>query len=214
MIDARSTLDQLIRENREDYSALSRMIGRNPSYIQQFIKRGSPRRLGEGDRRTLARYFGVSERLLGGFDSNGNLNSQMLEVPLLEIGCRMHHGIEKPRAAQGNGLAFDKNWLQKITGSNEPDVCAFRVTDDTMEPTIRHNDQALVDLRDGSERLRDGIYLIQIDHAIHIKRVTISPIGEDISIASDNHLYAGWEALPRSAVSVVGRIVWIGRTLI
>jgi hypothetical protein len=110
MIDARSTLDRLIRQNRDDYSALSRMIGRNPAYIQQFIKRGSPKRLEEGDRRTLARYFGVSERLLGGFDFSGNLNSQMLEVPPLEIGCRMHHGIEKPRKTAGYGMAFDKNW--------------------------------------------------------------------------------------------------------
>src|SRR3546814_7512143 len=63
---AREFLERLIHERRENYDALSRLIGRNPSYIQQYIKRGTPRKLSETDRRTLARYFGVDEQLLGG----------------------------------------------------------------------------------------------------------------------------------------------------
>ncbi|PHQ61699.1 MAG: peptidase S24, partial [Sphingobium sp.] len=64
--DARIALDRLIAERGENYADLSRLIGRNPAYIQQFIKRGTPRKLDEDDRRVLARYFGVSEELLGG----------------------------------------------------------------------------------------------------------------------------------------------------
>ena len=63
---AREFLDRLIHERRENYGALSRLIGRNPAYIQQYIKRGTPRKLDEADRRTLARYFGIEEQLLGG----------------------------------------------------------------------------------------------------------------------------------------------------
>ncbi len=59
--DARAELARLIEERREDYAGLSRMLGRNAAYIQQFIKRGVPRRLAEEDRRKLARYFGVDE---------------------------------------------------------------------------------------------------------------------------------------------------------
>ena len=65
MDDVRLTLDRVIRERGEDYAALSRLIGRNPAYIQQFIRRGSPRRLAEADRRTLARYLAMDEKLLG-----------------------------------------------------------------------------------------------------------------------------------------------------
>ncbi|OYW86211.1 MAG: peptidase S24, partial [Sphingobium sp. 32-64-5] len=43
----------LIAEHGTNYGALSRLIGRNPAYIQQFIKRGTPRRLDERDRRIL-----------------------------------------------------------------------------------------------------------------------------------------------------------------
>src|SRR5687767_6926573 len=63
--DPRTVLDGLIRERGDDYVGLSRLLGRNPAYIQQYIKRGTPRRLAEEDRRLLARYFGVDERELG-----------------------------------------------------------------------------------------------------------------------------------------------------
>ena len=61
----RDRLDDLIRRSGEDYASLSRRLGRNPAYIQQYIKRGVPRRLNEVDRRTLARYFNVPESFLG-----------------------------------------------------------------------------------------------------------------------------------------------------
>src|SRR5580765_2342320 len=64
--DARLILERLCAERGEDFAGLSRMLGRNPAYIQQFVRRGVPRRLGEEERRKLARYFGVSEALLGG----------------------------------------------------------------------------------------------------------------------------------------------------
>src|SRR6185436_20791477 len=64
--DTRAALDALIRDSGEDYSSISRLLGRNPAYIQQFIKRGTPRRLAVEARRKLAAYFRVSEQSLGG----------------------------------------------------------------------------------------------------------------------------------------------------
>jgi hypothetical protein len=58
--DPRIVLERLIAERGENYADLSRLLKRNPAYIQQFIKRGSPRKLDEEDRRVLARYFGVA----------------------------------------------------------------------------------------------------------------------------------------------------------
>jgi len=53
--DGRAALARLITERGEDYAGLSRLIGRNAAYIQQFIKRGTPRRLAEPDRRISSR---------------------------------------------------------------------------------------------------------------------------------------------------------------
>src|SRR5207253_5290167 len=64
--DPRQVLQRLCSERGEDFAGLSRMLGRNPAYIQQFVRRGVPKRLGEEERGKLARYFGISEALLGG----------------------------------------------------------------------------------------------------------------------------------------------------
>src|SRR6185295_12669048 len=66
IVNQRAALQRLIDEKGEDYVGLSRLLGRNAAYIQQYIKRGTPRRLAEDDRRLLARYFGVDEAVLGG----------------------------------------------------------------------------------------------------------------------------------------------------
>src|SRR3954453_7477748 len=66
MNDPRLVLERLCAERGEDFAGLSRMLGRNSAYIQQFVRRGVPKRLGEDERRKLARYFGISEALLGG----------------------------------------------------------------------------------------------------------------------------------------------------
>ena len=64
--DPRLVLERLCAERGEDFAGLSRMLGRNPAYIQQFVRRGVPKRLKEEERRKLARYFSVPEALLGG----------------------------------------------------------------------------------------------------------------------------------------------------
>ncbi|MFW1401544.1 peptidase S24, partial [Vibrio parahaemolyticus] len=47
-------------------AALSALIGRNGSYLQQFVRKGSPRKLEENDRKILAEFLGVDEAELGG----------------------------------------------------------------------------------------------------------------------------------------------------
>ena len=63
--DPRERLLRLASHRGVSLSQLSKLIGRNSSYLQQFVRKGSPRRLAETDRRTLARFFGVNESDLG-----------------------------------------------------------------------------------------------------------------------------------------------------
>ena len=62
--EARTVLERVIVQNGDDFAGLSKLIGRNPTYIQQFIKHGSPKKLPEVERGILARYFGVAENIL------------------------------------------------------------------------------------------------------------------------------------------------------
>ena len=73
--DVRNRLGELSKERGASLASLSELLGRNPSYLQQFIKKGSPRKLEEGDRRTLAEFFGVAESQLGAPESGAKENS-------------------------------------------------------------------------------------------------------------------------------------------
>jgi hypothetical protein len=51
---ARQALVRRAAERKLSLARLSAGIGRNPAYLQQFVTRGSPKRLAEDDRRVLA----------------------------------------------------------------------------------------------------------------------------------------------------------------
>jgi hypothetical protein len=61
-------VERLAKERGDSLAALSRLIRRNEAYLQQFIKRGTPERLPEDERRVLAIYFNIDERELGARD--------------------------------------------------------------------------------------------------------------------------------------------------
>ena len=66
MDDVRTHLQKLMEDRGDDCLSISRLLGRNAAYFQQYLRRGVPKRLKEDDRRTLANYFGVDELALGG----------------------------------------------------------------------------------------------------------------------------------------------------
>lgn len=65
---ARDTIVRVAAERGESLSALSRKIGRNVAYLQQYIERGTPKRLPEEERRMLAIALEIDERRLGARD--------------------------------------------------------------------------------------------------------------------------------------------------
>jgi len=62
--EIRKKIARLINERGLNYAQVSLAIGKNIAYIQQFIKNGSPRRLGEVERHKLAQILRVDEQEL------------------------------------------------------------------------------------------------------------------------------------------------------
>ena len=207
--DARAALQRLIEERREDYAALSRLIGRNSAYIQQYIKRGTPRRLAEQDRQILARYFGVSEELLGGFGAA--VASEMLSVPRLDVGASAGHGAATEGETQIGHIAFDPRWLRQICRSGTSDLSFIRVQGDSMTPTLSDGDDILVDQSERTDRLRDGIYVLRRDDALMVKRLGVNPSTRRVTIKSDNPAYPEWPDCELATLDIIGRVVWGGR---
>jgi phage repressor protein C with HTH and peptisase S24 domain len=86
------------------------------------------------------------------------------------------------------------------------------VKGDSMEPTLGDGDDILVDGDDGADRLRDGVYVLRVGEALIVKRVAVKPGG--IAITSDNpRASPDWSDVDPASLSVIGRVVWVGRRM-
>ena len=212
--DPRATLDRLLAERGVDYVRLSEKIGRNPAYIQQYIKRGSPRRLAEQDRARIAAYLGVPEAMLGGpvqrVAAARSRGADMVLVPKLAIGASAGAGASIDGEPVEGAVAFDPKWLREL-GADPRALSIIRVEGDSMAPTLNDGDDILVDSGDAAARLRDGIYVLRMDDVLMVKRVARAPGAGRISVVSDNPQYPSYPDLSMGAVQLVGRVVWTGR---
>jgi hypothetical protein len=213
MPEPREILEQLIRDRREDYASLSRLVGRNPAYIQQFIKRGTPRRLGEQERGILARYFGIDEELLGGparADPSADRDG-LIPIPRFDVeasaGSGALDGSERPIAHIG----FDSLTLGRITGARPRDLSIIRVMGDSMAPTLSDGDDIMVDRSAASGRIVDGIYVLRREDTLLVKRISMDPMTGSLTISSDNPAFAAWRGIRPADIEVVGRVVWAAR---
>jgi SOS-response transcriptional repressor LexA len=208
--DPREALDRLIAANGDDYAGLSKLVNRNAAYIQQFIKRGSPKRLPEKERGILARYFGVDERILGGLATSAR-KFGMRTIPKLDIGASAGPGAINDAEALAGKIGFDEKWLRKLA-ADPGQLSLIRVDGDSMLPTLNNGDDIRVDSSAASGALRDGIHVIRMDDALMVKRLAKGPAGR-LSVLSDNPSYPDWPDVDGKTVTVIGRVVWAGRRL-
>jgi phage repressor protein C with HTH and peptisase S24 domain len=207
--DSRERLLQLADDRRVSLSRLSRLIGRNSTYLQQFVRKGSPRKLEESDRRTLARFFDVDEAELGApgensyAKANATSRGEWVDVPRLGLGASAGPGALSPDEQPIGAFRFSARWLRD-QGLDPATLSAIAVAGDSMEPTLRDGDEILVDRQ--SLPLRDGIHVVRVDDAVLVKRLDTGFPGR-IVLISDNPAYRPVE-LGSGDVEIVGRVVW------
>ncbi len=207
--ESRTALDRLIRDNGDDYVTLSRLIGRNAAYVQQYIKRGSPKRLPERERHVLARYFGVDERVLGAPELPKGAGLRL--VPKLAVGASAGGGALTDVEALAGKVGFDETWLRQM-GLDPAGLSLIRVAGDSMQPTLNDGDDIMVDTSAALRAIKKGVYVIRLDSTLMVKRL-LPGKGGTLSILSDNPAYAAIEGVAARDVTVIGRVVWVGRKL-
>ena len=213
--DARNRLGQLSKERGASLASLSELLGRNSSYLQQFIKKGSPRKLEEGDRRTLAEFFGVPESELGAPDDGvkeksyvrpqSTLESDWIAVPRLNIGASAGPGAVPGSEVMFDAFQFSRRWMveQGLAGAR---LSAITVEGDSMEPLLNNGDEILIDT---SQRpFRDGVHVVRLGDTLMVKRVAQAGAGR-FSLLSQNLAYPPVE-VAADEMEVIGRVVWKG----
>jgi phage repressor protein C with HTH and peptisase S24 domain len=211
--DPRKALERLCAERGEDFAGLSRFLGKNPAYIQQYIRRGTPRRLKEDERRKLARYFGVSEAVFGGAVETQPEAGGLVPVKRVLVRASAGPGAMADDERRHPYFAFDERWLRLLTGSTADDLSIIRVEGDSMSPTLNDGDDILVDRAGCSDALRDGIHVLRVDDALLVKRLAIHPLGGRVTVQSDNPAYPDWPDCGLDEVHCIGRVIWAGRRI-
>lgn len=202
--EQRRALAQAAVARGASLAELSRLIGRNAAYLQQYVTRGSPRLLAEGDRRRLARYLGLSDAALGGPAVEG-----LVAVARVDAGAAAGRGrvVETERISP---LLLDPALLRRL-GVRADMASTIRVEGASMEPTLYDGDEILVD---GARRVpgpRAAIHVFRRDGLLSVKRLRV--MGGEVELVSDNPDY-GREIVPVRAIEVVGRVVWMHRALV
>ncbi|WEK47585.1 MAG: S24 family peptidase [Candidatus Andeanibacterium colombiense] len=213
--DPRERLAELAEGREVSLAALSRLIGRNGTYLQQFITKGSPRRLSEDDRRTLAQFFGVGEAELGGSAEKSYepvrdavRDGGWAEVPRLPLGASAGPGTLAADELPFDSFRFSTRWLRE-QGLDPKMLSAIAVAGDSMEPELRDGDEILVDR--APRPFRDGVHVVRMGDALHVKRVQLLRPGY-LVLVSTNAAYPPLE-VPAGEVEVIGRVVWKGGRL-
>ena len=211
--DVRTNLDALIRDSGEDYSSISRLLGRNPAYIQQFIKRGTPRRLAEEDRRKLAAYFRVGEERLGGTAGLAARTAvPLVAIPRVDIGASAGPGGIADIEDSGPPIGFDGGLLRELGVRRTSLLSIIRVDGESMEPTLCDGDDILVDRMVLAVK-SGAIHVLRLDGMLVVKRLIRGGRGPYV-VRSDNPAYPDVRIDDPAAIDVIGRVLWCGRRLV
>jgi phage repressor protein C with HTH and peptisase S24 domain len=208
-MDPRERLTELAASRHVSLAALSRMIGRNSSYLQQFVTKGSPRKLEEEDRRKLADFFAVAESELGApEDRGGEPRGEFVDIPRLPLEASAGPGATAAQEIPFDSFRFSRRWLRE-QGLEPGQLSAIRVMGDSMDPLLRDGDEILVDRT--HRAFREGVHVVRLGDALHVKLLQAVPPGR-LRLISKNPAYEPVE-VAMADVDVVGRVVWKGGRL-
>jgi len=203
-MDPRERLAGLAQTRGVSLAALSKMLGRNASYLQQYITKGSPRKLEEDDRRKLAQFFEVPGAELGAPEEISYADGgEWAEIPRRPVDVSAGPGAVAARELPFDAFRFSRRWLRE-QGFEPGHLSALRVMGDSMEPLLRDGDEVLVDER--PRPFRDGIHVVRLDERLLVKRVA-SQGGGRFSLLSQNLAYPPI-AVSGEEIDIVGRVVW------
>ena len=207
-MDPRERLTELAAARNASLAALSRMIGRNSSYLQQFVTKGSPRKLEEEDRRKLADFFAVAESELGAPEDRGEPRGEFVDIPRLPLEASAGPGATAAQEIPFDSFRFSRRWLRE-QGLEPRQLSAIRVMGDSMDPLLRDGDEILVDRT--PRAFREGVHVVRLGDALHVKLLQAVPPGR-LRLISKNPAYEPVE-VAMTDVDVVGRVVWKGGRL-
>lgn len=136
----------------------------------------------------------------------------LLMVPMVEARLSAGSGSFETGAEVVRHYAFREDFLRRKGSPSH--MALMRVSGDSMEPRICHNDVVLVD-QSQRDPVPGRIYAVSVEDLVYLKIVNAMP--GRLILSSCNPSYPPIEACTTDQladlVRIVGRAVWVGREL-
>jgi phage repressor protein C with HTH and peptisase S24 domain len=219
MLDsARKRLKDIFEERSDttDLKKASLAIGRNQAYLHQYLYKGVPKKLDDDVRKNLAKHLGIQAHELLPSDSPlreidyAPKPEEFVHIPVFDVEASAGSGAFSDQEAILHFLSFRREWLRVISNAPFDKLSVIRVDGDSMEPTLSNGDTVLVDGTQNTPR-SDGIYVLQFDNRLYVKRLLMNPVKGKVAIISDNPAYAPMGDIDPDELRIAGRVLWLGR---
>jgi len=192
--------------NRADgpsYKALSEVLGKNPTYVQQFVTKGTPRSLRTAD----------MEKIEAVGNGNGeSINQDFILVPIQEFKGGMGGGgvviTDKPR----QHFPIQTEYLRHVR-LESASLIMIECEGDSMSPTLESGDFIMVNKNDRNPA-RGGVFAIFDSDTLVVKRIEKIPSTDPVMLRliSDNDHHSAYDVLAEDR-NITGRVVWYARRI-
>jgi len=132
-------------------------------------------------------------------------------LPRLEVVIAAGDGTVQEQEIITHSLLFRMAWLRSVTNAPLENLVIVEIDGDSMDPTFRTGDHALVDRSQILPSQKDGLYVLWRDGGAQVKRVSVSWRTGLYTIKSDNPEYPTDTEVKPDKLDIRGRVIWIGR---
>lgn len=218
--EIKDKVGRLVEEKGLSYNNIALTLGKNPSYLQKFVKEASPKRLPEDFRRGLALILDVDEQELSdqpllphltGVNAVAKKITSLLTkkdeviVDMIDATACCGDGVEALSEKVCGHWKLPTAEFNSITTGNPNNIKMLRVQGDSMQPTINDGDWVWVDISNNFIS-SDGMYLIRMATGLAVKRLQSGL--SNIVIKSDNPTYSDITA-DIGEINIIGKVVYI-----
>ncbi len=227
--EVRNFLEETVKDKGFSLNSLSLQLGKNSTYLFHFIKRHSPRRLDEQTRHKLAQILDVSEQKLCDYPIGGSVIQDKLntlsgllgigkeqtipdKVKVIDIGGYYRGNFD---AAKKNIIGeeyFSEQMIKHYGFTNINNIIIAKNSSDAMVPNIMPDDMLWIDTS-YNKATSDGVYLLEANNTLLLRRIQINPFNESADLIADNSSYRPYTVNNISELKVCGRIIFITHKL-
>ena len=135
--------------------------------------------------------------------------SGFASVPIYDIRASAGSGS---LVEDGEPTGYQPYRVNELARYNASDLAVIQVGGDSMWETLHDGDKVLVN-RSEKKIVKPGIYVLSYDGELIVKRCQRNLESGAVIVSSDNPDYETFTVRNAEVLSVIGRVVWIGRAL-